>query len=102
MSSTRTQGLHEGVPAITVVVDGGWSKRLHKHSYNAKSGVAVISGKAIKRLLHLGVRNKFCSVCSHAQKLSVKPMAHTCYKNWDSPSTLSWSQMSLWKDFGSQ
>ncbi len=26
---------HEGVPAITVVVDGGWSKRSNKHSYNA-------------------------------------------------------------------
>ena len=23
---------HCGVPAITVVVDGGWSKRSHKHS----------------------------------------------------------------------
>ncbi len=23
----------------------GWSKRYHKHSYNAKSGVAVIIGK---------------------------------------------------------
>ena len=33
---------HHGVPAITVVVDGGWSKRSHEHSYNAKSGVAVI------------------------------------------------------------
>ena len=29
---------HEGVPAITVVVDGGWSK---KHSYNANSGISV-------------------------------------------------------------
>ena len=27
---------HQGVPAITVIVDGGWSKRSHKHSYNAK------------------------------------------------------------------
>ena len=33
---------HQGVPAITVVVDGGLSKRSHKHSYNANSGVAVI------------------------------------------------------------
>ena len=33
---------YEGVSAITVVVDGGWSKRFHKHSYNAKSGVGVI------------------------------------------------------------
>ncbi len=24
---------HEGIPAITVIVDGGWSKRSHKHSY---------------------------------------------------------------------
>ena len=31
---------HEGVPAITVVCDGGWSKRSHKHSYNAM-GVLV-------------------------------------------------------------
>ena len=36
---------HQGVPAITTVVDGGWSKRCHKHSYNAKSGVAVIFGQ---------------------------------------------------------
>jgi len=32
----------EGMPAITVIVDSGWSQRAHKHSYNAKSGVAVI------------------------------------------------------------
>ena len=29
---------YQGVPSITVVVDGGWSKRAHKHSYNAKNG----------------------------------------------------------------
>ena len=23
---------HQGEPAITVIVDGGWSKRSHKHS----------------------------------------------------------------------
>ena len=53
---------HQGVPYISVVADGGWSKRSHKHSYNAKSGVAVI-GLHTKRLLFLGVRNKYCSVC---------------------------------------
>lgn len=37
---------HQGVPAITVIVDGGWSKRSHKHSYNAKSGVGIIIGQA--------------------------------------------------------
>ena len=33
---------HQGVSAVIVVVDGGWSKQCHKHSYNAKSVVAVI------------------------------------------------------------
>lgn len=41
---------HQGVPAITVYVDGGWSKRSHKHSYNANSGVAIIIGKATGKL----------------------------------------------------
>jgi hypothetical protein len=36
--------LHEGVPAVTVVCDGGWSKRTHKHSYNINGGVAFIIG----------------------------------------------------------
>ena len=54
---------HNGVPAITVVVDAGWSKRSHKHSYNANSGVGVIFGAATKALLFIGVRNKYCSIC---------------------------------------
>lgn len=41
---------HEGVPAITVIVDGGWSKRSHRHSYNANWGVAIIIGKETSTL----------------------------------------------------
>ena len=41
---------HEGVPAITVIVDGAWSKRSHKHSYNANSGVAIIVGKGHREI----------------------------------------------------
>ena len=76
---------HEGVPAITVIVDGGWSKRSHRHSYNAKSGVGIIIGKATGKLLHIGVRNKFCTAC--AQGIAAEK--HACYKNWE----LSSSQM---------
>ena len=47
---------HESVPAITVIVDGGWSKRSHKHSYNAKSGEGVIIGKASSYMCDL-IRN---------------------------------------------
>ena len=54
---------HQGVPAITVIIDSGWSKQCHKHSYNAKSGVATITGKEIKKLLYVQVRNALCYVC---------------------------------------
>jgi len=42
---------HEGVPAITVIVDAGWSKGSHKHTYNAKLGIGVIIGKKTGKLL---------------------------------------------------
>ncbi len=58
------QSFHDGVPAISVIVDGGWSKRSHKHSYNANSGVAIIVGKETGKLLHIGVRNRFCTACA--------------------------------------
>lgn len=74
---------HQGVPAVTVIVDGGWSKRSHKHSYNAKSGVGIILGLRTGKLLHLGVRNKYCASC--AQGISVEK--HKCYKNWDESSS---------------
>ncbi|XP_071148268.1 uncharacterized protein [Mytilus edulis] len=72
---------HHEVPAITVIVDGGWSKRTHKHSYNAAGGVAIIIGKETKKLLHIGVRNKYCYICGQNDN---KP--HTCFKNWDKDS----------------
>lgn len=74
---------HEGVPAITVVVDGGWSKRAHKHSYNAKSGVAIIIGKETGKLLHIGVRNKYCAACAH----NISTENHVCFRNWDASSS---------------
>ena len=49
---------HHGIPAITVIVDGGWSKRAHGHSYNVNSGVGVMFGAATKKLLYLRVKNK--------------------------------------------
>lgn len=72
----------QGVPAITVIVDGGWAKRSHKHSYNAKSGAALIIGKVTKKLLYIGVRNKYCSICAVADNRGIPPQKHTCYKNW--------------------
>ena len=76
---------HQGVPAITVIIDGGWSKRSHKHSYNAKSGVGIIIGKETKKILYLGVRNKYCSACNKAA--GGIPPKHDCFKNWSESSS---------------
>ena len=78
---------HNGVPAITVVVDAGWSKLSHKHSYNANSGVGVIFAAATKALLFIGVRNKYCLVCVISSRKNVVPvLQHKCYRNWSSSS----------------
>ncbi len=71
------------MPAITVIVDGGWSKRSHRHSYNANSGVAIIIGKETGKLLFIGVRNKYCTACAR----NTPHDKHTCYKNWNKSSS---------------
>lgn len=75
------QGYHEGVPAITVIVDGGWSKRSHRHSYNARSGVGIIIGYHTQKILHIGVRNKECTACTRGIK------DHVCFRNWNESSS---------------
>ena len=69
---------HQGVPAITVIVDGGWSKRSHKHSYNAKSGVGIIIGHATGKVLYVGVRNMYCSACSQGIPQDRQRVMVTC------------------------
>jgi len=49
------QKYYQGIPCITVIVDAGWSKRSHQHSYNANSGVGVIFGAATNKLLYMGL-----------------------------------------------
>jgi len=48
---------HERVPAITVVVDAGWSKQTHKHTYNALFTVGVIFGHYTGKLLYIYSRS---------------------------------------------
>ena len=57
-SAEKSDIYHKEFPAITVIVDGGWSTQSHKHSYNAKSGVSIIIGQKTGKLSHIGVLNK--------------------------------------------
>lgn len=47
---------------------------------------ACIVGVRTKKILYIGVRNKYCCVCQ-ASKKNGNEINHLCYKNWNSPST---------------
>lgn len=76
----------DGVPILTVVADGCWSKRSYRTNYNALSGVAAIVGFHTQKVIYMGVKNKYCIV--YARKTNEgKSMPHICYKNWAKSST---------------
>ena len=77
---------HEGVPATSVVVDGGWSKRTHKHTYNALGGAVIVIGVYTKKILSLQIRNKYCYTCSSYTDKNLTVPDHVCFKNWDESS----------------
>ncbi|KAJ8886532.1 hypothetical protein PR048_012743 [Dryococelus australis] len=55
---------------------------------------AVIIGLETKTLLHMEVKNKFCSTCSQAKSRG-SPAAHKCYLNYKGASTVMESQAIL-------
>ncbi|KAL4083865.1 hypothetical protein QTP88_029181 [Uroleucon formosanum] len=77
----------DGIPMISVVVDGAWSKRSYRSNYNALSGVACIVGYKTKKVLFIGVRNKYYTVCKKAETMNRPPTKHECFKNWSGTST---------------
>ena len=76
---------HEEVPYIKVVCDGdgGWSKRSHKHTYKAASGVAIVVGAHTQKVLFVGVRSSRCATCRRADSMGTESPEHNCQKNWD-------------------
>lgn len=77
----------EGYWRIPVIVDGGWGKRSYGHYYSSNSGVAVIIGRYTRKILHIGIKNKFCAVCQRAENRKEKADSHRCPRNWSSTST---------------
>uniref|UniRef100_A0A2S2QTQ8 Mutator-like transposase domain-containing protein n=1 Tax=Sipha flava TaxID=143950 RepID=A0A2S2QTQ8_9HEMI len=41
----------------------------------------------MKKVIFLGVQNKYCSICAKAQLISKEPNTHKCFKNWLGTST---------------
>lgn len=79
--------LINGIPVIDVYADGAWSKRSYGTNYSAMSGVAAIVGRKFGEVLFVGVKNKYCLICSRAKKREVEPKTHVCYKNYEGPSS---------------
>lgn len=84
--AVRENSYDEQMPAIAVTVDGGWSQRSFGHRYSANSGVGVIIGEKTRKILYLGIRNKYCSICAIAKSRDQVPSSHTCFKNWTASS----------------
>jgi len=72
-----------GIPYITVVADGSWAKRSYGTAYDSLSGVGAIIGYRTKKVLFVGIRNKFCTVCNMAERNGIEAKVHKCYKNFD-------------------
>lgn len=53
---------NDSVPKITVIVNGSWSKRSHKFTYNALGGIGAIIGFHTKQVLFLAIKNKYCYI----------------------------------------
>ena len=39
-------------------------------------------------MVYIGMRDKYCGVCTQAERANKELQAHECYKNWDSPSSM--------------
>lgn len=70
------------MPAITAIGDACWSKRSYNFNYNANSSAGVLIGGFTSKILYLGIKNKYCSVCQSEDNKD-----HKCFKNWKASST---------------
>lgn len=58
-----------GFACTKVIADGTWLKRSYTGGkFDSNSGAGVIIGYYSKQVLFIGIRNKYCFVCSRAEK----------------------------------
>ncbi|XP_053995308.1 uncharacterized protein LOC128885335 [Hylaeus anthracinus] len=75
--------LINGIPHIPAVTDGSWMKRSYRGGdYDFPSGSAFIVGYYTRKILFVGVRNKYCVVCGRAFNRNMTAKQHVCFENW--------------------
>ncbi|KAJ8885508.1 hypothetical protein PR048_011706 [Dryococelus australis] len=80
----------EGCPLITLFADGAWAKKSYKTKYDSLSGGGAIIGYKIRKIISLGVQNKYCSfyACYKSTENSDSTPEHKCEKNWTGTSSM--------------
>ncbi|KAL4101121.1 hypothetical protein QTP88_021141 [Uroleucon formosanum] len=77
----------DGTPVITVIADGQWSKRSYRTKYDTLCGAASIIGFKTKKVLFVGIRNKYCCICQKFKNNQKVAPDHQCFINWKKSST---------------
>lgn len=79
--------IKNGYPVVDVYCDGSWCARSYGTNYKAPSGAAAIIGRRTRKVLYIGIKNKYCLVCARASNKNVVPKEHTCFKNFEGSSS---------------
>ncbi|XP_047993637.1 uncharacterized protein LOC125232064 [Leguminivora glycinivorella] len=76
-----------GKPMIAVTADACWAKRSYRNNYSSLSGVGAIIGINSGKVLHVGIKNKYCVTCARASSKNTTPSVHQCTINHKGSST---------------
>ncbi|KYN22627.1 hypothetical protein ALC57_04966 [Trachymyrmex cornetzi] len=58
-------------------------KRSYGNAYDSLAGIGAVIGYRTGKVLFVGIRNKYCTICDMAERNGCEPRAHKCYKNFD-------------------
>ncbi|XP_062702172.1 uncharacterized protein LOC134285453 isoform X2 [Aedes albopictus] len=67
---------------IKASLDGSWATRSYGTRYSSASGCGVIVGEKTAKIIHVGCRNKRCSVCTRNSRRNNEKGSHKCYRNY--------------------
>lgn len=48
---------------------------------------ATIIGYKTKKILFIGIRNRYCLICQRSKNANKSPPEHTCFLNWNKAAT---------------
>lgn len=66
---------------IKASLDGSWATRSYGTRYSSASGCGVIVGEKTGKIIHVGCRNKRCSICTRNSRIN-QQNTHKCYRNY--------------------